>query len=238
MGIVKKITNRISRFNKVLNHRLMVSSKTEQDIITNFHRLYYDSALTQGTWENTYWLGIPIRKCPLDCWIYQEILFDVKPDVIIECGTSRGGSALFLANMCDIMNKGRVVTIDIEPSEGKPKHPRITHLVGSSTSDEIVNTVKKTIKPGESVLVIRDSNHHKYHVDEELKIYCDIVTVGSYLIVEDSNLNGNPVEPEFGPGPNEALREFLQGNKNYEIDKTREKFYLTFNPNGYLKRIK
>lgn len=238
MGLVKKISNRISRFNKLMNHRLMVSAKTEADIVTNFHKLYYDSALTQGTWENTYWMGIPTRKCPLDFWIYQEIMFDVKPDVIVECGTSRGGSALFLAQMCDLMSRGAVITIDIEPSEGKPTHPRITHLVGSSTADNIVAKVKSAIKPSDVVLVIRDSNHHKYHVDEELRIYADIVTVGSYLIAEDSNLNGHPVEPEFGPGPQEAIQEFLSKNGNYVIDKSKEKFYLTFNPNGYLKRVK
>lgn len=87
-------------------------------------------------------------------------------------------------------------------------------------------------------MVILDSDHKKVHVLNELKIYSKFVSKGSYLIVEDSNINGHPVLPNFGLSPMEAIKDFLKENKNFIIDKTKEKFFLTFNPNGYLKRIK
>jgi cephalosporin hydroxylase len=177
-----------------------------------------------GTWADTYWLGVPVLKCPLDLWIYQEIIFEVKPDVIIECGTFRGGSALFLAHMCDLVNNGRIISIDIEYREDRPKHERITYLIGSSTSEEIVRKVKSLIRDRDKVMVILDSDHHKEHVLKELKIYSKFVTKGSYLIVEDTNINGHPVVPDFGPGPLEAVEEFLKENKNFVADRTKEKF--------------
>jgi cephalosporin hydroxylase len=85
-------------------------------------------------------------------------------------------------------------------------------------------------------MVILDSDHHKDHVLRELEIYSKFVTNGSYIIVEDTNINGHPVRPKFGPGPTEAVKEFLKGSRDFVIDKSREKFFLTFNPNGYLKK--
>lgn len=206
---------------------------TEKKIIEQFHRLYYDYSICGESYKKTFWLGALAMKCPLDLWIYQEIIFETKPDVIVECGTAEGGSALYLASILDLLSKGRVVTIDIKRMN-VPKHKRITYLIGSTVSDEIVEKVKSFIKKGDKVMVILDSDHHKDHVLKELRIYGDIVTKGNYLIVEDTNLNGNPVAPAFGPGPKEAVEEFLESNKNYVPDKSREKFYLTFNPGGYL----
>jgi len=212
------------------------------------------------TWSNTFWLGIPIQKCPLDIWIYQEMIFEIKPDVIIECGTANGGGALFLASMLEIVNNGEVITIDIEDTaygdcinsyglpvyqnydtktdiNQRPTHKRIKYLLGSSTSEEIVEQVRKLIS-NKKVMVILDSDHHKEHVLNELRAYCKFVTKGSYIIVEDTNLNGHPIAADFGPGPMEAVEDFLKENKDFVIDKSKEKFYLTFNPKGYLQRIK
>lgn len=236
--MLAKIKYNINALRKLLLRRAYISKATEKSVIENFHRLFYDSGEFGGTWENTYWMGYPTRKCPFDFWIYQEILFEIKPDVIIECGTSRGGSALWLAHICDIIQKGKVITIDIEKRNNLPVHNRIEYVIGSSVDNDIVDKIKSKIKPSDIVLVIRDSDHHKPHVYEELKIYSKMVTAGSYLIVEDSNLNGHPVAPDFGPGPQEALQEFLKTNNDFIIDKNREKFLVTFNPNGYLKKIK
>jgi len=178
------------------------------------------------------------RKCPLDLWIYQEIIFEVKPDVMIECGTANGGSALFLASMCDLVNNGKVITIDIEDKEGRPTHKRIKYLLGSSTSIEVVEQVRKLISDKDKVMVILDSDHSKGHVLSELKIYSKFVTKGSYIIVEDTNINGHPVFSDFGPGPMEAVEEFLKENKDFSVDRSREKFYLTFNPKGFLQKRK
>jgi cephalosporin hydroxylase len=94
------------------------------------------------------------------------------------------------------------------------------------------------ISPSDTVLVILDSDHSKQHVLNELRLYHSFVTEGSYLIVEDSNINGHPVLPQFGPGPMEALDEFLQENDDFVIDESKHKFLITFNPRGYLKKVK
>ncbi|MBG9588632.1 CmcI family methyltransferase [Cytobacillus firmus] len=205
------------------------------DIIQSFHKHYYDSFI----WKDTSWLGIKSQKCPLDLWTIQEIIFETKPDWIIECGTNAGGSSLFYATICDSIRKGNVITIDINDlGKAKPKHPRITYLIGSSTSSEIENKIREKIKTEHSVMVILDSDHSKKNVLNELKIYQSFVTKNNYLIVEDTNINGNPVFPEFGEGPMEALEEFLSKNDKFIIDRNREKFFLTFNPKGYLKKLK
>ena len=157
--------------------------------------------------------------------------------MIIECGTSSGGSAYYLAGLMDLLGKGRIVTIDVVVCANLPAHPRIQYLTGSSISPEIVEMVKKNIQPGNSVMVILDSDHSAPHVLRELQIYSPLVTKGDYLIVEDSNLNGHPVWPAHGPGPMEAVQEFLATNNEFKIDKSREKFLVSFNPNGYLRRF-
>lgn len=214
----------------------ILTYKSQKSIISNFHKLYYNS--NERTWNNTFWLGVLCEKCPLDLWIYQETIFDLRPDVIIECGTGAGGTCLFLASLCELINNGRVISIDIEDRPNRPRHERITYLSGSSVSKEIVQDVKRFTNNSDKVIVILDSDHTKDHVLQELKIYSKLVTPGSYIIVEDSNIGGHPIKPRFGPGPMEAIKEFLEENENFIIDQTKEKFYLTFNPNGYLKKIK
>jgi cephalosporin hydroxylase len=111
-------------------------------------------------------------------------------------------------------------------------------LIGSSASKEVEEQVRTLIKGSDKVMVILDSDHHKEHVLNELVIYSKFVTKGSYLIVEDTNINGHPVFVEFGPGPMEAIEEFLGQNEEFVVDEKREKLYLTFNPKGYLRKIK
>jgi len=185
-------------------------------------------------------MGIPIQKCPLDLWIYQDILCEVLPDVIIETGSMFGGSALYLAHICDILNHGKVVSVDITDSfsDGtlieRPKHDRITYITGSSVSQLVLDQLKTY---DGKILVTLDSDHSKDHVLQELNLYAPFVSIGSYLIVEDTNVNGHPVCCDHGPGPFEAVTEFLVNNKNFQIDISREKFMMTQNPSGYLKRI-
>ena len=204
-------------------------------VVTFFHKMYYRQG--EKTLWHTSWLGTKVLKCPLDLWVYQEILYETKPDVIIECGTKVGGSASYLASLCDLLGTGRIITIDVKDLPGKPTHPRVQYLLGSSTSEEIINKVKSLIKPGERVMVILDSNHRARHVIQELELYHSLVTEGNYLIVEDTNINGHPVYTNYGPGPMEAVRKFLKNNKDFIVDRDREKYYLTYNPGGYLKKI-
>lgn len=223
-----------------LYQRIIRQRTIRTTIVKEFQRLYYNTR--SRTWQNTYWLGVPVIKCPFDLWVYQEILFEVKPDLVIECGTSKGGSAAFLASMCELIGHGRVITIDLYPKPNRPEHERLTYLSGSSTDPEIMRNVTERIRDeaGESasVLVILDSDHTREHVLDELRLYAPLVTLGSYVIVEDTQLNGHPVWPDFGPGPMEAVDIFLSESDDFVIDKAREKFYLTWNPRGYLKRVK
>ena len=173
----------------------------------------------------------------MDLWIYQEIIWQNKPDLLIETGTAFGGSALFFASVFDLLKNGRVISIDLY-SRNVPKHKRIEYLVGSSTDREIIKTIKRKIKNKEKVMVVLDSDHTKNHVLEELKLYSKLVSPGQYLIVEDTIINGHPVYKDFGPGPYEAIKEFLKININFEIDKCREKFLISNNLNGFLKKVK
>jgi cephalosporin hydroxylase len=203
-------------------------------IVDQFHRLYYNDP---GTWLETRWMGVDAWKCPLDLWIYQEILHELRPALIIECGTAHGGSAGFLASICDLVGTGEIMTIDIEAKPGRPVHPRITYVLGSSTDPDVVATVRARVPTTGNVVVILDSDHSAPHVERELSVYAPMVTVGSYVIVEDTNVNNHPVLPEFGPGPMEAVSAFLTGNDQFVVDEGRQKYHLTFNPRGFLRRV-
>jgi cephalosporin hydroxylase len=206
--------------------------------IAAFHRLYYGRGRGERhRWSETYWLGVPCQKCPLDLWIYQEILFEMRPDLVVETGSAAGGSALYLASILDLLGKGQVLSIDIKDHEQRPAHPRVTFLRGSSTAAPVVEEVSRRADQ-RRVLVILDSDHGKDHVLAELRAYSRLVSEGGYLIVEDTNVNGHPVQKKHGPGPAEAVAQFLDECTDFEVDRAREKFLLTFNPSGYLRRRK
>lgn len=192
----------------------------------------------EGTWRNTRWLGAKIRQTPMDMVIYQEIIYETKPDVIIQTGVADGGSCLFFASILDNLGKGKVIGVDINLPSNLPEHPRIIYVKGSSTSPKVISKIREVISPKQKVMVSLDSDHSKDHVSKELAIYSSLVSRNYYLVVEDTHLNGHPVDPYFGPGPWEAVKDFLKTNKNFEVDKSREKLYLTFHPSGYLKCIK
>ena len=221
-----------------LKRRLYLSRRTEQDVVARFHQLFYDSAHFGQGWSTSHWLGTPLWKSPLDLWIYQEILHETRPDLIIETGTYLGGSARYLACLCDLLQRGRILTIDIEDRPGRPQHPRVTNMQGSSVAPDLFQWVRESVGAGERVMVILDSDHTCAHVSQELELYRSVVTPGCYLIVEDSNVNGHPVWPDFGPGPHEAIEQFLPAAPEFERDRARERFLVTFNPGGYLRRTR
>lgn len=213
--------------------------KPEEDAVVDaFHRLYYDGPDGEGrVFHRTTWMGVTCLKCPFDLWIYQEILADVRPGLVVETGTHLGGSALFLAHMLDSIGAGEVVSIDYQDRPGRPRHPRLRYVTGSSSDASLVRGLLEA-RPDERRLVILDSDHSREHVTNELELFAPWVSVGSYLIVEDTNVNGHPVLPGHGPGPSEAVSDFLARHAEYEPDASREKLLLTFNPGGFLKRVR
>lgn len=211
------------------------SPAVRSTLVDEFHRLYYHSR--NQTWSKTYWRGVRLLKNPLDLWLYQEIVHEVRPDVIVEAGTRYGGTASYLADLCELEGHGRIVTVDIEVFPNRPEHPRISYFTGSSTDPAIIAQMDEVILGGRT-LIILDSDHSRDHVLAELRAWHSRVPVGSYLIVEDSNINGHPVATGWGPGPMEAVDLFLQENDDFVVDESMHKFFMTFNPRGYLKRVK
>lgn len=216
------------------------NTEFKKEVVDLYHQEFYSSATT---WRMNKWLGILTEQNPNDVWITQEIIVETRPDFIIETGTLCGGGTALWATILEQVNpRGRVITIDIlDQAQQARKLPivqkRVDFLHGSSTATDIVDYVKYSVE-GKKVLVILDSDHSKQHVLNELAAYAPLVTVGSYLIVQDTNVNGHPVEPTFGPGPMEAVAEFLAANSNFVPDKGRERLMFTMHPNGYLKRIR
>jgi cephalosporin hydroxylase len=197
-----------------------------------FHKAWW------GRQFDVHWLGVPVIKNPFDLWIYQEIIHSVRPDLLIEAGTHKGGSAYFFASLFDLIGKGRVVTVDIEDDVTRPAHDRIRYIKGSSVAPETIEHLMAEARPSASVMVVLDSDHSAQHVRRELDVLSPLVTVGSYVVVEDTNINGHPVDSRHGPGPAEAVRSFLSGRTDFEVDRRQERFLVTHNPGGYLRRVR
>jgi len=214
----------------------------EQQIVDRFHDLYY-SKLDEGRGLHTIvlaWMGHEMFKCPMDLWLYQELIVLKRPGLIIETGTYKGGSALYLACICDLVGQGSVVTIDIDDSHAaiRPQHPRLRYVTGSSTAPEIFEQASSLAAEAGDVMVILDSDHRRDHVLDELRLYSTLIPVGGLLVVEDTNVNGHPTYASFGPGPWEAVDAFLDENDGFVADRSYERFLLTMNPRGVLRRVK
>lgn len=216
--------------------------------------LYYQTIVNWQDWLNIRyynsdysgkmtWLGVTMEQNPCDIQSMQEVLYDIKPDVLIEAGTFRGGSTLCYATvLSQIKPNFKIYTIDTDPHiEKASKFPiwkeHVVSLKGMSTDPSIVDKIKNEIPKGAVVLVTLDSNHSRDNVYKELQIYSQLVTPGSYLVVQDTNVNGHPVYEKFGPGPMEAVNDFLKENHDYVPDRSREKYILTYYPKGWLKRL-
>ncbi len=184
------------------------------------------------------WLGNTILQNIFDLWVTQEIIFEVKPELLIECGTNKGGSSLFYANVFDLMGQGSVITIDIEKMHNL-SHPRVTYLMGSSTSPDIVDAVRhKAAACQGPVMVILDSDHSQQHVMRELECYAPMVTTGSYCLVQDGVIDTLGIFRAGRPGPLPTIDDFIRTANHFEIDEELSKrFIITHHPKGWLKRI-
>lgn len=209
-----------------------------QRLINDFHRLFYEADGGTKSWTATKWFGTQLLKSPLDMFLYADLIYEVKPALIIETGTWSGGSALFFAHLLDQLSHGRVISIDLQEMKlDYPRHPRIDYLSGRSSVDpQLMEDLDPWIDAADGpVMVILDSDHSKDHVLAELKAYADFVTPGSYLVLEDTNINGHPVFEDFGPGPAEALAEWLPTREDYRDETERlNKYLVTFH--AWLRR--
>ena len=201
---------------------------------------------------NFNWLGRPIIQFPQDIIAIQEIIWNVKPDLIIETGIAHGGSLIFSASILELIGHGEVLGIDIEirPHNRKAieEHflsKRIKMIEGSSIEKETISKVEKTVQGKKKILVILDSNHTHEHVIAELQHYSKFVNKNSYLIVLDTIIEDMPQNFfkdrswDKGNNPKTAVHEFLKKNQRFKIDKEIEtKLLITVAPDGYLKCIK
>ncbi len=186
--------------------------------------------------ESTYW-GIKTLKCPIDFWIYSELLYEIRPDLLIEIGNLNGGSALSFAHIFDNLGKGSVLAIDIDHSNIANvvrEHNRINLI--ESDANSCIDQVSQLVNSEMKILVIEDSSHEFENTLSLLRQYSKFVTKNSYYIVEDTICHhGLDVGPK--PGPFEAVETFLNSNDDFIADKSCENFGITWNPNGYLKKI-
>ena len=202
---------------------------------------------------NFSWMGRPIIQYPQDMIAMQEIIWEVKPDLIIETGIAHGGSLIYYASLLELIGEGEVLGIDIDirehnrkEIESHPMYKRIKMLQGSSISDEIIDQVKKFAEGKKSVLVCLDSNHTHEHVLSELNLYSSFVTLGSYIVVFDTIVEDLPQgyfsqKRPWGVSnnPKTAVEEFLKGNRDFAIDYSiDQKLLISVAPEGYLKKIK
>jgi len=196
--------------------------------------------LMQATrnYDRLTWLGHPLRQAPLDLWTIQETLWRVQPALLIECGTDRGGSALFYANLFDLMGKGRVISVDVARLH-EQVHPRVEFLIASSVDPEVVAHMQRAAQAaGGPVMVILDDDHSAPHVRQELEAYSPLVTPRSYLLVQDGSVDTSPYFQQLRPGPLPAIRDFLRCHPEFTVDhELCDRFVITHHPEGWLKRL-
>lgn len=217
------------------------------------NREWFDAACSHKYSYHFKWLGLPIIQFPQDMVAVQEVIWETKPDCIVETGIARGGSLIFYASLLRMLGKkGKVIGIDIDIREHNRKaieaHPLVDDILmiqGSSTDDRIAKEVADVTKNYERIMVVLDSNHTHDHVLQELKLYSPLVTKGCYLVVFDTVVEDMPSEafPDrpWGKGnnPRTAVREFLKTTDRFLVDDdVTRKLLITVAPGGYLKCIK
>ena len=193
--------------------------------------------LQEKIMERSTYHGIPTLKNPLDFWTYQEILWETRPDIIVEIGNFYGGSTLALAHLCDALGQGRIIGVDTDHQRVAPEvraHPRVTLLTGDAP--EMLPQVRAALGGYGAAMVIEDSTHTYEDTLGVLEAYAPLVGVGQYFIVEDGICrHGLDLGPK--PGPYEAVETFVSMNAHFVVDRNREGYCITWNPKGYLKKV-
>jgi cephalosporin hydroxylase len=187
--------------------------------------------LTQTTY-----FGVKALRSPIDAWVYQELVHETRPDVIVEIGNASGGGTLALAHLCDLLGRGKVIGLDLShdhvPAHVKA-HPRITFIDGDACDN--FERVAALVRPDDRVLVIEDSSHTYENTLRVLRTFSRLTKPGDYFIVEDG-ISRHGVDDGPSPGPYEAIAAFVAEDPSFEIDRGKESFLVTWNPTGYLRR--
>jgi cephalosporin hydroxylase len=201
-------------------------------------RYHYELIRETANFSTTSWLGTPIWQNVLDLWTIQESIAEVRPSLLIEVGTNRGGSAMFYAHLMDLMGEGHIVTVDIERLH-ELDHPRVDFIHGDSVAPETVDQVRAAAAAADGpVMVILDGLHDRDHVAKELELYAPLVTPGSLLLSQDGVIDDLRVFRDSRPGPLPANRDFLARHPEFQYDKERnERFLLTHHPLGWMRRV-
>jgi cephalosporin hydroxylase len=209
---------------------------------------------TRSGWQRkaTYelvWMGIPIIQLPEDILMMQELIWRVRPDVIVESGVAHGGALVLYASLLDAIGKGHVVGVDVEirkynrlAIEAHPMSHRIALIEGDSVAEQTLERVRAEIPPGAKVMVALDSNHTREHVAAELERYAPLVTPGSYCVVFDSVMTMVSDAPNAGENweqdnPLEAVGAFLEEHKEFEVDPSFNRLEVSYCQSGFLRRL-
>jgi cephalosporin hydroxylase len=239
----------IKRFQEERKNR--IKEQGESPDLKQSATLFTRESIKSGYSYNFSWMGRPIIQYPQDMIAMQEIIWELKPDLIIETGIAHGGSLIYYASLLELIGSGEVIGIDIEirphnrvEIEKHPLFKRIKMIEGSSINPEVVDQVKKMTAGKQRILVCLDSNHSHQHVLQEMQFYAPLVTLGSYLVVFDTIVEDLPdhylPRPVWtrGNNPKTAVIEFLGKNDQFEIDYSMDnKLLISVAPQGYLKRV-
>jgi cephalosporin hydroxylase len=242
--------NPTEAFKKECEERIEAQGKKNK--LLDVSQSFTEETIRSGYSYNFIWMGRPIIQYPQDMIAMQEIIWDVKPDLIIETGIAHGGSLIYYASLLELIGKGRVLGIDIDIRDHNrveiEKHPmakRISMIQGSAIDTDIIEQVKPYAKDQKVVMVCLDSNHTHDHVLKELELYSPFVTKGSYLVAFDTIVEYLPPEMyenrpwSVGNNPKTAVQEFLKNNNDFIIDEHIDnKLLVSVAPGGYLKKVK
>ena len=242
--------NLVEVYKEECKNRVAAQGKNEE--LLAISSKFAAETIRAGYSYNFTWMGRPIIQYPQDMIAMQEIIWDIKPDLIIETGIAHGGSIIYYASILELIGKGEVLGIDIDirshnraEIESHPMSKRITMLEGSAISQEIIEKIKPFVEGKKTVMVCLDSNHTHDHVLAELQLYSPFVTVGSYLVAFDTIVEDLPADLyndrpwSVGDNPKTAVWEFLKSNDDFVINNEIDnKLLVSVAPSGYLKRVK
>ena len=242
--------NLVEAYKEECKNRVAAQGKNEK--LLAISSKFAAETILAGYSYNFTWMGRPIIQYPQDMVAMQEIIWDIKPDLIIETGIAHGGSIIYYASILELIGKGEVLGIDIDirshnraEIESHPMSKRITMLEGSAITPEIIEKIKPFVEGKKTVMVCLDSNHTHDHVLAELQLYSPFVTVGSYLVAFDTIVEDLPADLyadrpwSVGDNPKTAVWEFLKNNDDFVINNEIDnKLLVSVAPSGYLKRVK